>query len=112
MELVTETVAPGVTKVNLAGRMDIAGAQSIDLHYNVLVGSERALIIDLSKVEFIASMGLRTLILGARTVALKRGRIVLYRPIPAVEQVLVTSGTDSVVSIVHDLEAAVRAVSG
>ena len=54
MELMTETVAPGVTKVNLAGRMDIAGAQSIDLHYNVLVGSERALIIDLSAVQFIA----------------------------------------------------------
>ena len=112
MELMTETVAPGVTKVNLAGRMDIAGAQSIDLHYNVLVGSERALIIDLSAVEFIASMGLRTLIMGARTVASKRGRIVLYRPIPAVEEVLISSGTDSVVSIVHDLDAAVRAVSG
>jgi stage II sporulation protein AA (anti-sigma F factor antagonist) len=112
MELVTEIVAPGVTKVNLSGRMDIAGAQSIDLHYNVLVGSERALIIDLSGVEFIASMGLRTLILGARTVASKRGRIVLYKPIPAVEEVLVSSGTDSVVSIVHDLEAALRAVSG
>ena len=57
-------------------------------------------------------MGLRTLIMGARTVASKRGRIVLYRPIPAVEEVLISSGTDSVVSIVHDLDAAVRAVSG
>lgn len=112
MELATETVAPGVTKVNLVGRMDIVGAQRIDLHFNVIVGSERALIIDLSGVTFIASIGLRTLILGARTVASKRGKMVLYRPTTAVEEVLVSSGTDSVVAIVHDLETAVRAVSG
>lgn len=112
MELATETVAPGVTKVNLVGRMDIVGAQRIDLHFNVIVGSERALIIDLSGVTFIASIGLRTLILGARTVATKRGKMVLYRPTTAVEEVLVSSGTDSVVAIVHDLETAVRAVSG
>jgi anti-anti-sigma factor len=111
MQLATETVAPGVTKANLKGRMDIAGAQAIDLHFNVLVGSERKLIIDLSEVDFIASMGLRTLILGARTVASKRGKIVLFQPTPAVEEVLISSGTDSVVAIVHDLDAAVRAVS-
>jgi anti-anti-sigma factor len=112
MNLATEEVAPGVIKVNLSGRMDIAGAQSIDLQFNALVGSQRALIIDLFEVAFIASMGLRTLIMGARTVASKRGRIVLYRPVAEVENVLVTSGTDTVVPIVHELEAAIRSVSG
>jgi anti-anti-sigma factor len=112
MMLATEEVTPGVTKINLTGRLDIAGAQAIDLHFNALVGSQRAIIVDLAEVAFIASMGLRTLILGARTVASKRGRIVLYRPIPEVENVLVTSGTDTVVPIVHQLDDAIRAVSG
>ena len=111
MNLATEEVTPGVTKINLTGRLDIAGAQAIDLHFHALVGSQRAIIIDLAGVGFIASMGLRTLILGARTVAAKQGRIVLYRPTPEVENVLMISGTDTVVPIVHELDAAIRAVS-
>ncbi len=111
MRLETETVAPGVTKVNLHGRMDIAGAGAIDLHFNVLTGSQRALIIDLTEVEFMASMGLRTLIVGARTVASKRGRMVLLSPRAGVEEVLVTSGTDTVIDIVRTLEEAILAVS-
>ncbi len=111
MQLKTEIVAPGVVKVNLSGRMDIAGAAAIDLHFNALVGSERALIIDLSEVSFIASMGLRTLILGARTVASKRGRMVLLNPNPNVEEVLKTIGIETMVGIVRTLDDAIQAVS-
>jgi len=112
MRMQTEEVAPGVTKANLAGRLDIGGAQAVDLPFNVLTASSRALILDLSEVEFIASMGLRTIILGARTVARKGGRMVLYRPVAAVEAVLISSGTDNVVPILRDLDEAIRAVSG
>lgn len=112
MKLETETVAPGVTKANLIGKMDIAGAGAIDLHFNALTGSQRALIIDMTQVEFVASMGLRTLILGARTVASKRGRMVLLNPIADVEEVLRTAGVDAVVNIVRTLDEAIQAVSG
>ncbi len=112
MNLATEEVTPGVTKINLTGRLDIAGTQAIDPHFTALLRSQRAIIVDLAQVAFIASVGLRTLILGGRTVTAKGGRIVLYRPIPEVENVLVTSGTDTVVPIVHELDAAIRAVSG
>lgn len=112
MQLKTEIVAPGVVKVNLSGRMDIAGAAAIDLRFNLLVGSERALIIDLSDVAFIASMGLRTLIMGARTVASKRGRMVLLNPNPNVEEVLKTIGIETMVGIVRTLDDAIQAVSG
>jgi anti-anti-sigma factor len=111
MRLWSEEVAPGVTKVTFSGRLDIAGAQVIDLQFNVLVGAQRALIVDLSEVAFIASMGLRTLLIGARTVAAKGGKIVLYRPISEVENVLATSGISALVPIVYELEAAIRAVS-
>jgi anti-sigma B factor antagonist len=112
MRLETEEVAPGVTKATLIGRLDIAGARAIDLPFNVVVGSRRALIVDLSQVEFIASMGLRTLIMGAHTVKSKRGRMVLFAPPAEVQAVLVSSGTDSVLPILLDLDEAIRAVSG
>lgn len=112
MRMDTEEVAPGVTKATLVGRLDIGGSQDIDRPFSAIAGSCRALIIDLSQVDFIASMGLRTLIMGARTVAQKGGRMVLLRPVPAVEAVLVSSGTDYVVPILRDLDEAIRAVSG
>lgn len=112
MRLDVEQVAPGVTRATLVGRLDISGAQAIDLRFNALTGSCRALVVDLAEVEFIASMGLRTLIMGARTVARKGGRMVLLRPQDAVESVLVSSGTDTVVPILRDLDEAIRAVSG
>lgn len=112
MQMVTEEVAPGVTKANLTGRLDIGGSQQIDLAFSALTGSQRALIVDLSQVDFIASLGLRLLIVGARTVQRKGGRMVLLAPPIAVESVLISSGTDNVVPIWRSLDDAIRAVSG
>ncbi|HTU78226.1 MAG TPA: STAS domain-containing protein [Solirubrobacteraceae bacterium] len=112
MEMKIETLADDITKVNLEGRLDILGAQQIDLHFNVIVASQRKVIVDLEQVLFLASMGIRTLIIGAKTVKLKGGRMVLLRPSADVHKVLTAMGTDTVIPIVHDLEAAISAVSG
>jgi anti-sigma B factor antagonist len=112
MRMETEQVAPGVTKANLTGRLDIGGTQEIELPFNALAGSQRALIIDLSQVEFIASLGLRLLIVGARTVQRKGGRMALLAPAVEVESVLISSGTDQVVPIWRTLDDAIAAVSG
>lgn len=112
MRLETEEVAPGVTKVNLTGRLDIGGTQEIELPFNALAGSQRALIIDLSQVDFIASLGLRLLIVGARAAQRKGGRMILFQPPIAVEAVLISSGTDNVVPILRNLDEAIHAVSG
>jgi anti-anti-sigma factor len=112
MRMTTDEVAPGVTRATLTGRLDIGGSQEIDLQFNALAGSARALIVDLSQVSFIASMGLRMLIVGGRTVARKGGRMVLLAPPAAVEAVLISSGTDNVVPIWRNLGDAIQAVGG
>jgi anti-anti-sigma factor len=110
MLMETEEVAPGITKAKLSGRLDIGGTQQIDLPFNAIAGSKRALIVDLSNVVFIASLGLRLLIVAARAVQRKGGRMVLLQPPPEVEAVLISSGTDSVVPIMHTLDDALHAV--
>ncbi len=112
MEMQTQSLAGDITKVNLTGRLDIVGAQKIDLHFNVVVGNHPRVIVDLEHVPFLASMGIRTLIMGAKTMKSKGGRMVLLKPTPDVETVLTDSGTDTIIPIVHDLDAAVAAVSG
>jgi anti-sigma B factor antagonist len=108
----TEELAGGVTKVTLIGKLGIVEANAIDLPFNVVMGAKRAIIIDLSQVSYVASMGLRTLVMGAKTVASKRGRMVLLSPNADVEQVLLASGTNTLIPILHDLDAAVAAVTG
>jgi anti-anti-sigma regulatory factor len=56
-------------------------------------------------------MGIRTIIMGAKAINLKGGRMVLLRPTPDVEKVLTTTGIDTLISIVHDLDAAIGVVS-
>jgi anti-sigma B factor antagonist len=111
MELTTEKLANGVTKVNLSGRLDIIGAQQIDLQFSVVSGSQLKVIVDLEQVSFLASMGIRTILIGAKAVKAKGGRMVLLKPTPDVEKVLTTTAIDTLISIVHDLDAAIGVVS-
>ena len=110
MQMTTEELPGGITKVILEGSLDIAGAQAIDLKMNLVAGSSRKVLVDLEKVSFIGSMGLRTLILPARAVSSKGGKIVLFGPTPLVADILKTSGLDTVVPIYHDYQAALDAL--
>ncbi len=112
MRMQTEQIGDRVTKATLVGKLDIAGAHEIDLPFNVLVGSKRAIVVDLSEVTFIASMGLRTLVMGAKTVASKGGKMVLFGPSENVAKVLEDSGTTTLLAIHSDLAEAVAAVGG
>jgi len=110
MELSTEQLDGGVTKVALDGRMDIAGAAAVDLKMNIVAGSANKLLIDLQKVSFLGSMGLRSIVLPARAVKSRGGKVVLFAPTEMVEEVLKTSGIDSLLPIHHDLSAALAAL--
>jgi anti-sigma B factor antagonist len=107
----TEEIIPGVTKINLRGRLDAPGAQVIDNTFAQLAGAQERLIVDLSRVSFIASAGLRTLIAGARGLISRQGRMVCLDPDPLVEQVLVRSGVDRLIPVCRELSEAVRVVS-
>lgn len=106
MDIAFETLPAGATCIKLTGRMDIQGAAAIDLRFAAVAAANRAVVVDLSGVTFLASMGLRTLIMGAKSMRSKDGRMVLYRPQGEVEQVLKTSGLESLMPISHDLAEA------
>jgi anti-sigma B factor antagonist len=99
-----------VTKVVLTGRIDIVGAREIEMPMAVVAGSRRAVVVDLSAVEFMASLGLRGIVVSARSIISKRGKIVLLMPQPQVEEVIITTGIDQLVPIFHDETAAIAAV--
>jgi anti-sigma B factor antagonist len=111
MPIAIEDLDGTVTRVALSGRIDIAGAHEIDMPMSIVAGSKRAVVIDLSKVEFLASMGLRSIVVCAKSIVSKKGRVVLLAPQPQVEEVITISGIDSLIAICRDEAEAIAAVS-
>ena len=110
MTISTESMEGGITRILLDGRLDIQGAAAIDLRMNVLAGSSKFLLVDLSKVSFLGSMGLRSIIVPAQAVRRRGGKVALFGPVPLVEEVLKASNIGEIIPIFHDLDAAVAAL--
>lgn len=110
MEIATEELPGGITRVILAGSLDIAGAAAIDLRMNVIAGAHNIVLVDLRQVSFIGSMGLSALVVPARAIKSRGGKMVLFGPNEMVAQVLNTSGIDAVIPVYSDLETAVAAL--
>ena len=110
MPLSIEELPGGITRVILDGRMDIEGAAAIDLPMNVIAGSKKAVIVDLQKVSFLGSMGLRALVIPARSITGRGGKVVLLGPNEMVQKVLVISGIDKLIPIHHELQSAIAAL--
>lgn len=111
MELRIEVLSDTVTRAAPVGRWDIVGASAIDLQLSVLSGSGRSIIIDLAAVTFLSSMGIRSIVMSAKAVALRGARLVLMSPSENVETVLTATGIDKVAPICRGLEAALAAIS-
>lgn len=110
MTISTESMDGGITRVLLNGRLDIQGAAAVDLRMNVLAGSSKFLLIDLTDVSFLGSMGLRSIILPAKAVHRHGGKVAIFGPVPMVEEVLKASNIDQIIPIYHDLDSAVAAL--
>src|SRR5690242_12106637 len=105
------TTENGATaRVTLSGRLDIAGAEVVALPLATLAGAKQGLIIDMSGVNLIASIGIRHLVSTAKALSRRNGRLVLLNPVTLVVEVLETSGLTDIRPIVHSESEALAAV--
>jgi anti-sigma B factor antagonist len=112
MELTYEDLDDGIRRVNLVGRMDVQGCQEVDLKFTSVTASRQAfVVVDLSLVDFLSSLGLGTLVRSAKAQMSREGKLVLLSPQPQVARVLQTTQVDQVLDVFYDFEQARRAVS-
>jgi anti-anti-sigma factor len=112
MRLETEELEGDVLKVRLSGRMDSAGVDAIAVPFAALAATDnRRVIVDLSGVDFLASIGVRAILQNARAHRMRRGAMVLLAPRPLIAEVLEAAGVTNVVPIVPDLDAARAALA-
>jgi len=110
MPISTVELDGGITRVILDGRLDIEGAAAIDMRMNVIAGTKKAVIVDMERVSFLGSMGLRALVAPARAIKARGGKIVIFGPNELVEKVLKSSGVDTMIPIHYELQAAIAAL--
>ena len=85
--VVTQDGAP-VLRIALSGRLDAAGAEKIETEFaNRVSKAGRGVIVDMSGVSFVGSLGIRLLISNSRSAQRAGHRVVLMGVQPAVAEV-------------------------
>src|SRR5262245_20863987 len=106
MQITVSDFGHGAKKVILVGKLDIAGAQTIELPMATISGSRCNVVVDMVGVDFIASIGIRHLVIAAKTVARSSRKLILLSPNAFVTEVLVTSGLQDLLPIARSEDEA------
>ena len=97
----------GIRLIKLNGRLDIIGTGAIETKFTgYCAGDNVRVIVDLSDVDFLASIGIRMLMLTAKSLANRGGKMVLLKPIPDVRGVLEITGIPAIIPIYDSFESA------
>ena len=97
--------------IMLDGRLDAAGAQAAEAEFNAAVAAGPNVIIDLGRVPFIASVGIRLLVTATQTQAKLGGKMVLMNADEVTRKVLKTTGIDQLVPVCSGFNEALAAFS-
>jgi|LNFM01.1.fsa_nt_gb anti-sigma B factor antagonist len=107
MELDAEDLGDGITLIRLSGRMDVEGTSKIETPLAARAVHDRgAAIVDLVAVDFLTSYGIRALMLTAKALRARGGRMVLLSPNTLVRRVLETAGVDQMIPVFDSLQDA------
>ena len=107
-----EDANEGVRHIFLSGRLDTAGSEQIASEFASLAGSgKRGVVVHLSDVTFLSSMGIRALIAGAKAQQAQGGRMVLHvAGNDVVSRTLEATGIDDLIPMFDDDDDAERAL--
>jgi len=107
MEIHYSELDNSIILIKLAGRLDIIGTGEIETKFTGDCSGEKIrVIVDLSEVDFLASIGIRLLMLTAKSVASRGGKMVILNPVPEVQNVLEITGFPAIIPIYSHLESA------
>lgn len=110
MELRVEQLDDNVSRITPVGRWDTQAAAILRPQLRSMTEGGRRIIVDMSEVDYLASMGIGSLLLTARAALQTGGMLVLMAPKPAVADVLVKANIDQIIPVRKDLSEALGAV--
>ena len=107
MRLQYSELDSGVRLIKLNGTLDIHGVNQVDTEFvRHCTGENVCVLVDLSKVNFISSIGIPLLINSAKLLARQGGKMALLNPKKFVEDSLEIMGISLIIPIYHNVNAA------
>jgi anti-anti-sigma factor len=85
----------------LVGDLDISGTEKLGLPLATLAGSGGELVVDMTRVDSIAAIGIRHLVRAALAIRRRSGRLVVLGPNAAVTDMLIKARVDDLLLIVR-----------
>ena len=110
MEMTVVSLGDRVVKVTLVGRLDTQSVGRVEAQFLAHLAQDNA-IVDLSGVEFVASMGIRMLVSAAKTLRTRKAKLALFGAQPRVLQVLEAVSLQQIVPICATEAEALATVS-
>ena len=96
-----------IRAIKLIGSLDILGVGEIETKFTgYCAGENPRVLVDLTDVDYLASIGIRLLLINAKSVASRKGRMVLLNPNPEVKNILEVSGIPAIIPVYDGLESA------
>ena len=113
MELHVSGLDKSITLIKLNGRLDITGVNQIETKFAAHCSGENPrVIVDMAKVDYLASIGIRLLVANAKSLKTRNGKMVLLRPTPGVMEVLEMTNIPAIIPIYSNLESAEAVLLG
>jgi anti-anti-sigma factor len=107
MEIHYSELDNGISLIKLNGKLDIIGTGEIETKFAGYCSGEKVrVVVDLSEVDFLSSIGIRLLMLTAKSIASRGGKMALLNPIPEVQHVLEITGIPAIIPSYSHLESA------
>jgi anti-anti-sigma factor len=111
-DLRIETLPTGVRCIYLSGVLDIPSVQQMELKFTACTATYRkSVIVDLSEVQMITSVGIGMLVSAARALQAHNGLLILLNPKPHVEKVLSIAAIDRILPVEYELSSALKRIS-
>ena len=96
----------GIRRITLSGRLDADGVREVEADFHAAATAEPNVIVDLSAVPFLASLGIRMLVAASQEQEQLGGKLVLAGPDELTKRVLFTTGIDQLVPVRADADDA------
>lgn len=109
MRLRYSDLEDGIRLIKLSGALDSTGTPSVEVEFvRCCTGDNLCVLVDLSKVHYISSIGIPLLINSAKSIARRGGKMALLSPQRSVESILEMTGIPMLIPIFPSVEAALQ----
>jgi anti-anti-sigma factor len=108
MRLQYNELESGIRLIKLSGALDSDGTYSVEVEFvRLCTGENIYVLVDLSRVNYISSIGIPLLINSAKSIVRHGGKMALLNPQKAVEGMLELTGIPLIIPVYQNLNTAV-----